>query len=166
MLKDNKTGVLGDLLIHIAARKSTITDEVNICNRLSELERHMKKTYASQLEKMSVKLSESKLNFDQLSQEKKKLEQINIHNLQKEIQKLETEKDELEKDKLAISLKFNEKTKEIRDLNEQNKKMKEKHRENILSSMAHKIAKTFTKKTNYRPREKENAIKPVEHVLY
>ncbi|KAI8776250.1 GTPase IMAP family member [Biomphalaria glabrata] len=166
ILKDNKTGVLGDLLIHIAALRSTITDEVNICDRLSKLEKNMKQTYASQLEKMSVKLSEAKLNFDHLSQERKKLEQINIHKLQKEIQKLEREKDELEKDKLAISLKFNEKTKEIRYLYEQNKKMKEKHRENILSSMAHKIAKTFTKKTKDRPPEKENATKPVGHVLY
>ncbi|XP_055870650.1 uncharacterized protein LOC106053184 [Biomphalaria glabrata] len=166
ILKDNKTGVLGDLLIHIAALKSTITDEVNICDRLSKLEKNMKQTYASQLEKMSVKLSEAKLNFDHLSQERKKLEQINMHKLQKEIQKLEREKDELEKDKLAISLKFNEKTKEIRYLYEQNKKMKEKHRENILSSMAHKIAKTFTKKTKDRPPEKENATKPMGHVLY
>ncbi|XP_055869709.1 uncharacterized protein LOC106053354 [Biomphalaria glabrata] len=145
--KDNKTGVLGDLLRNLESLKSLICSEIQFCRRMPEVEKQISQKYDNQLEESNQKLKDAKLNFDRLSQERKKFELHNIQKLEEEIRKLKREKEELEMNQSDRSLQFRLITTTIPEIDEQYTKIKEKHRKNVLSSLFHKIAKTFSKKT-------------------
>ncbi|KAI8776251.1 GTPase IMAP family member [Biomphalaria glabrata] len=145
--KDNKTGVFGDLLRNLESLKSLICSEIQFCRRMPEVEKQISQKYDNQLEESNQKLKDAKLNFDRLSQERKKSEVHNIQKLEEENRRLKREKEELEMNQSDRSLQFRLITTTIPEIDEQYTKIKEKHRKNVLSSLFHKIAKTFSKKT-------------------
>ncbi|KAK6961772.1 GIMAP protein [Biomphalaria glabrata] len=166
--KDSKTGVLGDLLIHIETLKSSIRDEIKVCRRISEVEIEMRTKYDNQLKESNQKLKDAKLNFDRLSQERKKSELHNIQKLEEEIRKLKREKDESEMNQLDHSSEFQLITTTIPEIEEQYTQVREKHRKNVLSSLFHKIAKTFTNKSKDidLPPEQDDLEIDVRQLMY
>ncbi|KAK0046792.1 GTPase IMAP family member [Biomphalaria pfeifferi] len=166
--KDNKTGVLGDLLRHLESLKSLICSEIQLCRRLPEVEKHISKKYDNQLEESTKKLKDAKLNFDRLSQERKKSELHNIQTLKEDNRRLKKENEELEMNQSDHFLQFQLITNKIPEINEQYTQIKEKHRKNVLSSMFHKIAKTFSKKTKNidLPKEQDDLEIDVSQFMY
>uniref|UniRef100_A0A2C9K6N1 AIG1-type G domain-containing protein n=1 Tax=Biomphalaria glabrata TaxID=6526 RepID=A0A2C9K6N1_BIOGL len=166
--KDNKTGVLGDLLRNLESLKSLICSEIQFCRRMPEVEKQISQKYDNQLEESNQKLIDAKLNFDRLSQERKKSEVHNIQKLEEENRRLKREKEELEMNQSDRSLQFRLITTTIPEINEQYTKIREKHRKNVLSSMFHKIAKTFSKKTKNidLPMEQDDLEIDVRQFMY
>ncbi|KAK0046795.1 PHLOEM PROTEIN 2-LIKE A3 [Biomphalaria pfeifferi] len=164
--KDSKTGVFGDLLIHIETLKSSIRDDIKICRRLSKVEIEMRTKHDDHLETLNLKLQDEKLNFDRLSQERKKSELYKIQKLEEEIRKLKREKDESEMNQLDHSLELISNT--IHEIDEQYTQVKDKHRKSVLSSMFHKIAKTFMKKSKGidLPPEQDDLEIDIKHFMY
>ncbi|KAI8776256.1 protein AIG1 [Biomphalaria glabrata] len=140
--KDNETGVLGDLLIHLETIKTSISDEIKIYRRLLEIEFQKKKEKVNESLALAQRLRETKLINEQLKGEGKQQE--------KEIQKLKESEAEWEQQRKRIMAELYSKiVKEIPKIEEQNKKINAKHR-NFFFSICHKIKKTFTNKTKTR----------------